>query len=59
MALIRRRSSTDSPSLGTAHARLVEVKGPGDRLSDAQLAWMHVLLDVGADVEVAYVERCA
>ena len=39
-------------------ARFVEVKGPGDKLSDSQCAWMDVLVRAGADVEVAYVERC-
>ena len=39
-------------------ARLVEVKGPNDKLSDGQHAWIDVLVRAGADVEVAYVERC-
>jgi Fanconi-associated nuclease 1 len=38
-------------------ARLVEVKGPGDRLSDRQRVWIDVLLRHGADVAVCYVER--
>ena len=38
-------------------ARLVEVKGPNDKLSDGQHAWIHVLVCAGAEVEVAYVER--
>ncbi|EOD04508.1 hypothetical protein EMIHUDRAFT_220977 [Emiliania huxleyi CCMP1516] len=45
----------DRPS---AAARFVEVKGPNDRLSDSQVAWCDVLARAGADVEVAYVERC-
>ena len=39
-------------------ARLVEVKGPGDKLSDSQLVWIDVLLRAGADVEVTYVDKC-
>ena len=38
-------------------ARLVEVKGPGDRLSDRQRVWIDVLLRHGADVAVCHVER--
>ena len=38
-------------------ARLVEVKGPGDRLSDRQRVWIDVLLRHGADVAVCYVAR--
>ena len=40
-----------------ARARFVEVKGPGDSLRDAQLAWIDVLVRAGAEVEVAHV-RC-
>ena len=36
-------------------AKLVEVKGPGDRLRDMQLVWIDVLLRAGADVAVCYV----
>ena len=38
-------------------AKMVEVKGPGDSLSAAQSAWIDVLLDAGADVEVCHVTR--
>ncbi|KAH9255984.1 hypothetical protein BASA81_005753 [Batrachochytrium salamandrivorans] len=38
------------------HARFVEVKGPGDSLSDRQRAWGEKLLEAGAEVEVCYVE---
>ena len=38
-------------------ARLVEVKGPNDRLSDSQVAWIDVLVRAGAEVEVCRVER--
>ena len=38
-------------------ARLVEVKGPNDRLSDSQVAWIDVLVRAGAEVEVCWVER--
>ena len=34
---------------------LVEVKGPGDRLSDKQLAWIDLLVRNGVEVEVCYV----
>jgi hypothetical protein len=36
-------------------AKLVEVKGPGDKLSDRQLAWLHLLHTWGVDAEVCYV----
>ena len=35
----------------------VEVKGPNDRLSDSQVAWIDVLVRAGAEVEVCRVER--
>ena len=38
--------------------KLVEVKGPGDRLSAAQRAWITTLQQMGFDVEVFKVERC-
>ena len=37
-------------------ATLVEVKGPGDKLSEKQQAWIDVLLRSGAEVEVCHVE---
>ena len=51
------RVGDGSQPAAVARARFVEVKGPGDRLSDAQRAWIDVLASAGADVEVAYVER--
>ncbi|XP_020253347.1 fanconi-associated nuclease 1 homolog isoform X2 [Asparagus officinalis] len=36
-------------------AKLVEVKGPRDRLSEQQRAWMLILMDCGFDVEVCKV----
>ncbi|KAL8490845.1 hypothetical protein ACS0TY_022741 [Phlomoides rotata] len=36
-------------------AKLVEVKGPRDRLSEQQRAWLLVLMDCGFDVEVCKV----
>eukprot|EP01134_Creolimax_fragrantissima_P001547 CFRG1547T1 len=35
--------------------KLVEVKGPGDRLSERQIAWLEYLISSGVDVEVCYV----
>lgn len=35
--------------------QLVEVKGPGDRLSHKQMTWLHELQRLGADVEVCHV----
>lgn len=40
---------------GPGVARLVEVKGPGDKLSGRQIATLHRLLAAGADVWVCYV----
>lgn len=36
--------------------KLIEVKGPGDRLSDAQIAWIGLLLREGVSVEVCRVK---
>lgn len=36
-------------------ARLVEVKGPNDRLSEQQRAWILILMDMGFDAEVCKV----
>eukprot|EP00966_Prymnesium_polylepis_P021191 487565-Prymnesium_polylepis.2 len=41
---------------GPLRATLVEVKGPGDKLSEKQQAWIDVLLRSGAEVEVCHVE---
>ncbi|XP_056428513.1 fanconi-associated nuclease 1 [Hyla sarda] len=35
--------------------KLVEVKGPNDRLSQKQMVWLHELRKMGADVEVCHV----
>ncbi|XP_073442989.1 fanconi-associated nuclease 1 [Dendrobates tinctorius] len=35
--------------------KLVEVKGPNDRLSHKQMVWLHELRKMGADVEVCHV----
>ncbi|XP_039709397.1 fanconi-associated nuclease 1 isoform X5 [Pteropus medius] len=35
--------------------KLVEVKGPSDRLSHKQMTWLHELQKLGADVEVCHV----
>lgn len=40
---------------GGAEAKLVEVKGPRDQLSEQQRAWILVLMDFGFDVEVCKV----
>ncbi|XP_062233498.1 fanconi-associated nuclease 1 homolog isoform X2 [Phragmites australis] len=40
---------------GVGEAKLVEVKGPGDQLSEQQRAWILVLMDFGFDVEVCKV----
>lgn len=39
----------------TGEAKLVEVKGPRDRLSEQQRAWLLFLMDCGFDVEVCKV----
>ncbi|KUF83385.1 Fanconi-associated nuclease 1 [Phytophthora nicotianae] len=42
----------------TAQLKLVEVKGPRDRLSDKQLLWLEVLSEeIGLDVSVMHVEE--
>ena len=57
MALIRRRSSTDSPSLGTAHARLDQIILLERALrEDARevlrgVSSQHVLADLGSALE--------
>lgn len=40
-------------------AKLVEVKGPKDRLSEQQRAWILILMDCGFDVEVCKVSPTA
>uniref|UniRef100_A0A0D9WME6 Fanconi-associated nuclease n=1 Tax=Leersia perrieri TaxID=77586 RepID=A0A0D9WME6_9ORYZ len=40
---------------GGGEAKLVEVKGPRDQLSEQQRAWIFVLMDFGFDVEVCKV----
>ncbi|OAY76467.1 Fanconi-associated nuclease, partial [Ananas comosus] len=40
---------------GGGEAKLVEVKGPRDRLSEQQRAWMLLLMDCGFDAEVCKV----
>lgn len=37
------------------HCKLVEVKGPSDRLSCKQMIWLYELQKLGADVEVCHV----
>ncbi|CAK8681542.1 unnamed protein product [Clavelina lepadiformis] len=39
----------------TSDYKLVEVKGPGDRLSNNQKVWMHELVTLAANVEVCHV----
>lgn len=41
--------------MGWGEAKLVEVKGPRDRLSEQQRAWMLTLLDCGFDAEICKV----
>ncbi|MEW9899934.1 VRR-NUC domain-containing protein [Chitinivorax sp. PXF-14] len=36
--------------------RLVEVKGPGDRLQDNQIRWLHYCIEHGMPVSVCYVQ---
>jgi hypothetical protein len=38
-------------------AKLVEVKGPRDKLSDKQRIWIDILVRAGADVEVLWVRE--
>ena len=40
-------------------ARFVEVKGPRDRLSDKQRAWLTMLSDAGVNADVCYVKETA
>ncbi|KAF1782574.1 Methylthioribose-1-phosphate isomerase-like, N-terminal domain [Phytophthora cactorum] len=45
-------------SIYVAHLKLVEVKGPRDRLSDKQLLWLEVLSEeIGLDTSVMHVEE--
>ncbi|CAL5051309.1 unnamed protein product [Urochloa decumbens] len=44
---------------GGGEAKLVEVKGPRDQLSEQQRAWILVLMDFGFDVEVCKVSTVA
>ena len=37
--------------------KLIEVKGPGDRLMDKQKVWLDELLHLGVDVEVCLVRE--
>ncbi len=37
--------------------RFVEVKGPGDRLSETQKVWIDVLLRAGVEVQVGIVSE--
>jgi Fanconi-associated nuclease 1 len=53
-------ASTDGSSKPSgARLKLVEVKSPGDRLSDAQVAWIGLLLEHGVPVEVCRVKPSA
>jgi len=38
------------------HVQIVEVKGPGDRLSTKQILWLDYLTLLGVDAEVCYVK---
>jgi len=38
-----------------AKCKAVEVKGPGDRLSNKQIIWLNVLTSLGMDAEVCHV----
>ncbi|GFS85068.1 hypothetical protein TNCV_4222571 [Trichonephila clavipes] len=40
----------------TLHVKIVEVKGPGDKLSSKQILWLDYLIQLGADAEVCLVE---
>lgn len=37
------------------HVRLIEVKGPGDRLQDHQRLWLEYFIELGMDVSVCHV----
>jgi hypothetical protein len=37
--------------------RFVEVKGPNDKLSERQIAWLQILLHAGADAAVCKVSN--
>ena len=54
----RRDVDVDGTLLSTGRVKLVEVKGPRDRLSAQQLAWLHVLAPF-VSVEVCYVRENA
>ncbi|GFT37748.1 hypothetical protein NPIL_467591 [Nephila pilipes] len=41
------------------HVKIVEVKGPGDKLSSKQILWLDYLIQLGADAEVCLVEAVA
>lgn len=37
------------------HYRFIEIKGPGDKLQDNQIAWLEVFAQLGIEAEVCYV----
>ncbi|KAF8770499.1 Fanconi-associated nuclease 1 like protein [Argiope bruennichi] len=43
----------------TFKVKIVEVKGPGDKLSSKQILWLDYLIQLGADAEVCLVEAVA
>ena len=47
----------EHPTTGSLEGRFVEVKGPRDRLSDQQIAWLRDLDAVGADAVVLRVQE--
>jgi len=51
----RKDNSKRDLAIGTA--KLVEVKGPRDKLSDKQSVWIDTLANGGVDVEVLYVRE--
>ncbi|KAL1507444.1 hypothetical protein AB1Y20_008282 [Prymnesium parvum] len=56
LLLVRVEESTAGASCRPS-AKLVEVKGPGDKLSEKQQVWIDILLQSGANVEVCYVDQ--
>jgi fanconi-associated nuclease 1 len=54
-----RPPGTGSASVGATNRpkrQFVEVKGPGDRLSDTQRVWLSTLAALGADVALCHVQ---
>jgi hypothetical protein len=50
------KQTTTTAAAVRHHVKLVEVKGPRDRLSDIQRVWIHHLMQAEIEVEVCHVK---